>query len=260
MRAIRNALLGLAVATTAGALENNSHADGIYNPPLTGNTQHDAWSSSSLTLAANPGFPGFPGTSPWPSSIQSNSGGDAALDKIANGTSGGPYPAGESIYYGGFSGDFNNDGGTLAVSDATPVAGLANVVFQIQIGEAWGYDFFNGILPVLSYNGGAQHLAATYSTLTEQIQTGTVVMPSGEEPIYKNSYLLQWDLTGIADPIQDFSIQFTGVQHAQLYALQLDQSDVYTSLAPQAAVPEPASMSLLFCGVAALIWRTRRSR
>jgi hypothetical protein len=253
----RNFLFVFAILSIASIAPRDARADGIVDPGLTGTTQYDAWSTTSLTSAANPGFPGFPGTGTWPGGIGSSSGGDADLTKVANGVGGAPYPAGGSMYYGGFSGDFNLDGGTLAVVDQTTVADLANVVLQVQIGEAWTYDFFNDVLPVLSYNGGAQALAATYSIVASREYVDTVQMPTGPEDVFKNTYLLQWDLTGLAEAVTSLSIQFTGVQHAQLYGLRLDQSDVYTSLAP-AAVPEPASMSLLFCGVAALAWRLRK--
>lgn len=218
---------------------------------LDGNTQNDGWTNSSLT-SVSAGFGSFPGSSPWPNPIQSNVGGDASLNKTANGTGGGPYPASGSIYFGGFSGDVNNNGGTLAVTDSTPVANLQTVVFQVEIGEAWTYDFYNGVLPTLSYNGGSQMLAADYISLS-QVFTGTVTMPSGEEPLYLNTYGLQWDLSGIGETITSFTISFTGVQHAQLYSLQLDQSDTFTQ-----AVPEPSTYALMALAGAFVCWRLRR--
>jgi hypothetical protein len=247
----------IAAATVVVATTSLAASIHFVDPALPGTTQYDEW--DNLTAGANPGFPGFPGSGAWPNAIGSNVGasGDATLEKTANGTGGGPYPAGASIYYGGFSAAINNDGGTLAVSDATPVANLANVVFQLEIGEAWTFDFFNDVLPTLSYNGGAQNLAATDAYLLHQLDNGTVTMPTGEETVYINTHLLQWDLSGIGDgPITDFEISFTGVQHAQLYGLQLDQSDSYSRYEP---VPEPASAALLaIClGVAAAKRRRR---
>jgi len=257
MRAIRKTVLGLAVATLATASAGLSRADGIQDPGLPGTTQGDSW--TTLHSAANPGFPGFPGTGAWPSAIGSNLGGDAELTKVANGAGGGPIPLGGSMYFAGFSGDINAFGGTLAINDSTPVADLANVVFQIDIGEAATYDFFDHVLPVLNFNGGTQALAATYAVITSRVSTGVFQTPEGPEEVYRNVHLLQWDLTGISEPITSFSIEFSGVQHAQIYGMRVDQSDVYTSLAPTQAVPEPASMALLFVGVAALgVRRLRR--
>lgn len=232
----------------------------LVDPAIAGNSQFDGWETGNLTFGQNPGYPGFPGSGAWPAPIGSGSAGsgDAVLNKVANGSGGGPYPAGGSIYFGGFSGDLNNNGGTLSVSDATPVGGLENVIFQIQIGEAWTYDFWNGVLPTLSYNGGAQNLAATTAVLAEQFFNGTVTMPTGEEPVYINTYLLQWDLSSISDPIRSFSINFTGVQHAQLYALRLDQSDEFQSIVASdpPVVPEPTSLALAgFAGIGLLFRR-----
>jgi len=181
---------------------------------------------------------------------------DAGLVKLTNGSGGGAFPSSSSLYFGGMSDARNNYNGTLAVIDTTPVSGLANVVFQIQIGEIWGYDFWDGDgdgasdLPLLSYNGGAQNLPATYAAITHQIQNDTYDTPTGEEPVYINTHLLQWDLSSVAEPITEFSISFSGVQHAQVYAMRLDQSDTFS------VVPEPAALGL--CGIGMLLLRRRR--
>ncbi|EAQ81548.1 hypothetical protein DSM3645_28242 [Blastopirellula marina DSM 3645] len=226
----------------------------LIDPGLSGNTQYDEWTNNSLTIAGSPGYPGFPGSGAWPNPIGSDLGGDATLNKTANGTGGGPYPASGSIYYGGFSGDINNNGGTLAVADATPISNLQTVSLQIQIGEAWTYDFYNEVLPTLSYNGGAQSVAPTTSSLLEQFYNGTVEMPTGPEDVFINTYLLTWDLSGIVGTIADFAVSFTGVQHAQLYTLRLDQSDQVS------ATPEPGSLALLLGIVPAAAWCMRRRR
>lgn len=220
---------------------------------LGGTSESNGW----LTINGSifPGTGSFPGTTMW-SPLGSTTGGDAVLAKISNGTGGGPYAASGSMYFGGFSGDPNVHGGTLAAQDLTPVADLSNIVFQIQIGEAATYDFYNGVLPTLSYttsSGTTGGLVATDTALLEQYFNGTVTMPTGEEPLYINTYALQWDLSGVSEEITAFSISFTGVQHAQLYAMQLDQNSTYVQ-----AVPEPAGGMLLGLGSLLVVWRSRR--
>ena len=249
----------LGAAAVMVILGGVAHADWFISPALSGSTQVDQWSSASLTTAANPGFPSFPGTGPWPGTIGSSSGGDAELVKTADGAGGGPIPLGGSLYFGGISATPNTNGGTLSVIDGTPVDLLKNVVFQIHIGGALGFDFFNAVLPALTFNRGTQNLAARYTTVVRQEQTGTFPAPgAGDQPVYETSYLLQWDLSGVAVPISSFVISFTGVQHAQIYGLRLDQSSVFTSLDAPAAVPEPASMAMLGCGIVALGWKARK--
>ncbi|RYG37106.1 PEP-CTERM sorting domain-containing protein [bacterium] len=261
----RPTILALAAVLSAAAVAPAQTANGITAPQLvqwsgaSQTVQSDFW--NDVSGSANPGRGSFPGTGAWSAPIESNIGGDAKLSKVSNGTGGGPYAASQSIYFGGFSGDVNNNGGTLAVSDFTPVANLKTVVFQLQMGEAWTYDLWNGAAPVLSYNGGTQSLAATYSDVIAREFTGTVTMPSGEEPIYNNLRGYQWDLSGLSG-ITDFSISFTGVQHAQLYGLRLDQSDLAygTPVGPlPQAVPEPASMIALSLGAVAFLRRRRKA-
>jgi len=259
MNMLRRAVWGLGVGLVAGLAGTAALAGSITDPSLAGNTQYDEWTTNGLTSAVNPGYGSYPWTAPWPGPIASTEGGDAGLYRTAGSTesTGGPVPAGGALYFGGTAADANVFGGSLAIVDASPLAGLANVVFQIKIAEAFGYDFYDHILPVLSYNGGTQNLAATYAAITEKIDDGIVQTPGGPQSSYTNTHLLQWDLSGISG-ITDFTISFSGVQHAQVYGLRVDQYDVFTSLAPTAAVPEPTSVALLACGLAAVLYRARK--
>ena len=218
-------------------------------------------------VAGNVGYPSFfSSTSPWPSAINSqfNTGGDAAqLTKVSNGVGGAPYPAGGSLYFAGFSGDANLDGGTVRVTDSTPVAGLENVVFQVGIGEASTYDYFNRAAPLLSYttaSGSFSSIAATYSETLEKFFNGTVEMPTGTENIYINQYAYQWDLSGVTDAITSFNISFTGVQHAQVYGLTLSQSDVFSQAVNVTAVPEPETYAMMLAGLAGVVAMARRRK
>jgi hypothetical protein len=254
------AATALALATTSTALAQFIPGGAIINPPVFGTSQYDGW--VGLTSANYPGYGAFPGTAPWPAPIGSNrtitntfnlnEPADAALIRIAGGAGGGPLPQSAAIYFGGFSATPNTFGGTLGVRDTTPVANLRNVIFQVQIGEAQTFDFFNGLLPVLSFSGGAQNLASTSTFLIDQFFAGTVQMPTGPEPLYNNTYLLQWDLSSVPQPITDFTISFSGVQHSQVYSMALHQSDVYVP------VPGPGVIAVLGVGGVVSFIRVRR--
>lgn len=250
--------IALAVVTAALLGTAGQSEAAFTDPQLLGTTQYDGWATDDLNTTGNSGYPSFPGTGAWPGPMESGTAGsgDAELYKISNGAGGGPFPSSGSLYYGGFAGDPNINGGTVAVTDSTPVSDLNNVVFQIEIGEAYGYDFFNNALPTLNYNGGDQAIAATTSALMDQYQNGTFPDPvSGEdEPVYVNTYMIQWDLSSITDSITEFEIAWTAVQHAQVYALQLDQSNTFT------AVPEPASVGLVAVGCLLVVGRRTRRR
>ncbi|MFD0893881.1 autotransporter-associated beta strand repeat-containing protein [Luteolibacter ambystomatis] len=237
---------------------------------LSGQTDYDGW--ANLTVAG--GYTGviFPGTAAWKTSggswtsydpgtgavgaIGSNTSasGDAVIYKIANGTAGGPYPAGASIYFGGASATINLAGGTLGFVDKTPVAGLKTVAFQAEIGEAFGYDFHDHAQPVLNYTtaSGTFTLNASHSDLVSQVYSGSAAMPSGMEDIYKNIRGVQFDLSGVSEDILSYEVKFTGVQHAQLYAARIDQSSTAyaASVFPQATEWSGGGTSLLWSDTA----------
>jgi hypothetical protein len=216
------------------------------DPGLSGNTQYDGW--ADLTAANNPGYPGFPGSAPWPAPIGSNQtgSGDADLDKVA----GNAYPASAAIYFGGFGSAPNTYAGTLELSDATPVADVETIILQVEIGEALGYDFYDDVFPTLSYNGGTQALGPDNTFLVDQVLDGYVDTPAGPQPVYINTWMVQWDARSLG-AISDFAIEFSGVEHSQVYALRLDQSDVY-------AIPEPGSAALCLVGLAGLALASRK--
>jgi hypothetical protein len=258
--ACRVALLGAIAAFGASAAQAAPMI--ITDPGLPGTTQADAWTTASLSSGANPGYPGFPGSGSWPGPINSvtpnvGNNGDGQLNKVGAGVfGGGPFPSSSSLYFGSFDASANVSGGTVGVSDATPVAGVANVVFQVQIGEAVGFDFPNGVKPVLNYNGGSQALVATNLLVLEHLQNGTFDSPVGPQPIFVNTYLLQWDTSALG-PITALSVTFSGSQHSQVYQLRLDQSNVFQ------AVPEPSSVTLAgmaLLGAIGLVWKKRRGR
>lgn len=177
----------------------------------------------------------FPGTGTWLAALESLVGDDAGsngLLKTANGFAGGPYPASASIYYGGILNVANTDGGKLTVSasGAGLLSGVKTVVFQIDIGEAWTYDLYNNVAPVLTYTTSAGTFTAplAFQSLYKETFNGTVSMPSGTEDLNINSRAYQFDLGGETGTITSFSISFRGVQHAQLYGAGLQQFNART--------------------------------
>lgn len=177
-----------------------------------------------------PGYGSFPGSSPWPGTIGSNdpSSGDATLARVAGGIStNGPYLAVDSIYFFSFQQVPNQLGGSLRVADPTPVAAAKTVLFQIQIGEAIGYDFVSPTgRPALKVNGAPTGLAPWHTTLVDRYQSGTFFSPETlqEEPVFVNTWGFQWNVNGLG-PITSLEIDFSAVTHAQVYQMQLDQSE-----------------------------------
>ncbi|HWL51593.1 MAG TPA: PEP-CTERM sorting domain-containing protein [Chthoniobacteraceae bacterium] len=265
---ITSGLCALSLAVIATAIAPSAEAQTI-NLSLNGNTSYDKWETAALTANANnkpgePNFPGFGNAAAWPRTIASNLGGDAELDKV-DGTGN---PASGSIYFGGTGSIPNDPKGTLVVRDNTPLANLKTVVFQLQIGEATGYDLYddpvNGADPVLYYTTGGNRIAlegpAFSFTLINQVDNGIFEAPTGPEPLYLNTWAFQWDLSGVTTPITLLEIEFTGVEHAQLYSLQLDQSD-FAYQNNVAAIPEPSTWSLLFVvGVGTVVLLRRKPR
>lgn len=221
-----------------------------------GNSSFDGW--VNLNSANFSGYGSFPGSSAWPAPIGSNasSSGDAELSRVAGSpTGGGPFLSSGSIYFGNFAQVPNALGGTLRVSDPTPLANLKTLIFQIQIGEVLGYDFFRPTgAPALKVNGGASALNPLFSGVLDRFQSGVFTSPATgvDEPVYVNTWGYQWDISSFG-PVTSFTIDFSGVTHSQVYALQLDQS---SALFPAALIPEPGTASLiLMAAVLALVRR-----
>lgn len=192
-----------------------------------GSTSFDGW--ANINSANFSGYGGFPGSSSWPGPIGSNvnQSGDSDLVRLAGSpTGGGPFPSTESIYFGNFAQITNALGGTLAIKDTTPVAGVRTVVLQIQIGEVLGYDFHDPDgYPVLRLNNSSELIPATFTpVLISKYQNGTYTSPeTGEEPVYVNTWAFQWNLAE-GSTASSFQIEFSAVTHAQVYAIQLDQT------------------------------------
>jgi len=140
-------------------------------------------------------------------------------------------------------------GGTLRITNASPLASVRSLVLQIQIGEVLGYDLYypNGY-PVLKINGGTNGISPSYPRyLLRRFQSGTFPSPATgqNEPVYVNTWIFQWNLANDVT-VESFAIDFSCVTHSQVYEIQLDQAS--TSLSSQiipAASTEPPRISLL---------------
>ncbi len=211
---------------------------------LDGVTETSVWHPGILSADANPGFPvALTYMTAWPGPILPvPGGGNATLTKVSNGPTGAPIPSGQSIYFLSFLNEANTPGGVLAINENSPVENLTTLALQIEVGGANGYDIWNNDLtrePDLSAiklhytttGGETGIITADSSQLLDRFYTFAIDMPTGPngedrpEDIYNRLYGLQWDLSAL-DTIASFRIEFIAVEHAQLYHLRLDQSDL----------------------------------
>jgi hypothetical protein len=221
-----------------------------------GSSGTDGW--VNVNTANFSGYGGFPGSSAWPAPIGSNGlgSGDAVLNRVAGSpTGGGPFLSSGSIYFGNFAQIPNALGGTLRVTDPTPLADLKTLVFQIQIREATGYDLYSA--PALKINGGSSIVNPLFSGILNRFQSGTFPSPATglDEPVYVNTRGYQWDVSSLG-AITSFAIDFSGVTHSQVYGLQLDQSSSFFSTA---VIPEPNVRGLVLAGACFFLF-CRRAR
>ncbi len=248
----------LCLAATVG-IGSAAASAAISDPGLTGTVRTDQWDFTDVSNTLPSGTPaGTPlpygkGNDPsaWPEQISSNVAGvDAEFTK----TSGYGYISnGKGIYSLIYSAVVPNDaGGNFVASETNALSGLETIVFQLDISEAVGYDLHNNALPTLSYttSGGttsnvqpdaagflARDVIDYYTPQDPNIPEG---QPLPSYPIYRNSRIMQWDLTGLG-PISSFAISFESVAHSWIYGARLDQSNTYTAV----PVPEPATLGLL---------------
>lgn len=203
------------------------------------------------SIPGNTGFGMFPGSNPatWTNSIKAQLWTDGhtqgELWKVSNGTGGGPFPSGATIYYGGASPVPNTDGGTLGAK-AYAIDGVQTITFQLSLGEAYGYTLFDRdgdgfdfakdgpTLTLYDTSGGwLADVDFAYADIIKKAYNGSLDMPPGsgvDEDIYINTFGLQWDLSSLTQAIGSFQINWTGVQHAQLWSFRIDQTDsIYDS-------------------------------
>ena len=213
----------------------------IASLALPGTSEFDAWENLSNTNAqvaaaaattdTSDDFPGFPGSSPWPTALLpdgAGSAGNAGFNKL----SGGGYPASEAIYnFPGFSPPFIP--GDYSVDNSALLAGLETLIFQIDVGG--GEGFFDAV-PILSLNSGASQLAADFTSTSAG---RSFTNPQDGTTQTTTVFAYQWDLSS-AGAISDYSIQWGSAAHSTIYAMQLDSGDSFVQV-----VPEPSAFAAI---------------
>jgi hypothetical protein len=198
---------------------------GAQTVPLTftgGGTSNsfDGWVNMNNS---NSDFSNWPTT---PAESNASNSGDAKLVRV----SGSAIFASRSLYFLSYQQVANALGGTLRVSDPTPVAGVKTITLQVEIGEAVGYGFQRpGGYPVLKINGQPATYAPAHAMLLNRYDNGEYESPeTGWEPVYVKTLGYQWNVESLG-PINSLQIDFSAVTHAQIYEVRLDQSDVAQS-------------------------------
>lgn len=221
-----------------------------------GATSYSAWTNLGVSYGGYGG--NFPGPSNWPAPIPANAGSTtASINRTSGGapgsgpyitrnpitdTNGAPISTG-SIYFGSFSGATNVLGGTVRLAESSALSGVQSIVFQIQIGEVFGYDFFEPSgFPALTLDGDSSAIPVSFTNLVNSFENG--IDPQFGTPVFINTWGYQWNLTNGQIPAS-YAITMSGVAHSQIYALRLDSTTV---LQQQAVVPEPSVVSLLLAG------------
>ena len=98
-------------------------------------------------------------------------------------------------------------------------------MLQVKIGEGLLHDFHTPSgYPLLKINQGVTPIAPSFSTQVGREPNGFY----DAYPIYINTWAFQWNLDQ-GFTVGSFQIEFSAVTHAQVYALQLDQTSVLQS-------------------------------
>lgn len=222
----------------AAMIAATATAHAAISVSLSGNSEQAAW--AGLNAANYPGAGGtssyFNPTAAWPGPIAGNGGSTSSA--LFSKVSGGGYFATNSVYDAGVAGMYS-------LADASPLAGLGTLVFQIDAGTNVG------VAPVLNYNGGTQALAADYFTSVagNYISSG----PSGSTP--STNYAWQWDLSGIAGEITSYEIVWgsTAGNHLNHFELNVTAGENFVQV-----IPEPSS-AVLVSLVSLALFRRRRA-
>lgn len=217
------ALLAVSSLTTSAALSIS----------LPGATTRSGWDQLVATRLS--GFGRHPGLAPWPSTIAPNVAG-SAVDSAFGKSAGGGYLGSASFYDGGNS-------GSLFVGSDSPLANLATLVFQIDMGA----DSFHSA-PQLLVNG-----STLLAPIASAVSAGDFSFSFGGPPEQTLSHAFQWDLSTLAAPVTAYQVRWETSPHTTIYRMQLDTGDAFAQV-----VPEP-STALLTLLSGPLLLRRRRT-
>ncbi|MBK1833768.1 hypothetical protein [Roseibacillus ishigakijimensis] len=200
---------------------------------LPGNSTSDGW--DQLTNSRLSGYGGYPGLTPWTTPIAANTSG-SDQNAVFNKISGGGYLANNSFYDGGNS-------GTLALQSDNPIANLATVIFQVDMGMS---TFASA--PQLLING-TDLLDPVASSITQGAYSSG---QPGQPPSFTKNHAFQWDLTGYGATIDDYQVQWTTSIHTTIYEMHLDSGDSFATV-----IPEPSTAFLGALAGSLLLLRRR---
>lgn len=226
---MKTSLLPLTLLTVSGLT-----APAALSISLPGNSVTEGW--DQLVGSRLSGFGNHPGLAPWPDTIAPNlagSNGEAAFGK----SSGGGYLGTQSFYDGGTSGG-------LFIDSGDPIANLATLVFQIDMGA----DSFS-TSPQLLVNG-----STLLAPIAAAVTPGEFSFSFGGPPVQTQNHAFQWDLSGMEAPITAYQVQWETAPRTTIYQLQLDAGDTFIQV-----IPEPSAALLALLASPFLLRRKRNT-
>jgi len=204
------------------------HASAAFSINLPGNTETGTWSN-----LYEPTPPPAASTGPALNSLIAASGSSAVFST----KSGSPmYTGTGSGLYTGFS------PGAFSVSDSSPIADLATIVFQARL----NFEFTS---VTLSLNGAS---TGPLAGIVPGFALSALAPTEGQ-----SDYAWQWDLSGISEEITSYEITFTTQAHTAIYVsspLTVHTSDSFVQV-----VPEPTTGLLAIAPLAFVVLRRRRA-
>lgn len=137
--------------------------------------------------------------------------------------------------------------GDYSITVAQGSADIHNVVFQVDAAHSSG-SWPDGVSPLLSINGSAETLAATWFAIGDSEERSS----GGPTPLTYTGYSWQWDLSSYGETITSVSILTPLASHSSVAAARIDVADQFVE-----AIPEPSAMLLSFVSLGLLARRRR---